>query len=109
MARWIEEDVKNLSRRNLEILMNRGFNEIYREKKMKGLIENNFSRICREAIELEEKEFFKEVIHKEMNSTSKLFKQGSTQHVKLSKYLSTYMQSIHRSKNTHTHTHTQQV
>ena len=105
MARWIEEDVKNLSRRNLEILMNRGFNEIYLEKKMKGSIENNLSRICREAIELEEKEFFKEVIHKEMNATtSKLLKQGSTQHVKLSKYLSTYMQSIYRSKNTHTHT-----
>ena len=32
---------------------------IYQEKRNKGLIERNLSRIYREAIELEEKEFFK--------------------------------------------------
>ena len=60
-------------------------------------------RIYREAIELEEKEFFKEEKHKE-NATSKQLNQRSNQHVNLSKHLSTYMQSIHRSKHTHTHT-----
>ena len=38
--------------------------------------------------------------HVEMNATSKLLKHRSKQHIKLSKHLSTYMQSIH----THTHT-----
>ena len=63
-------------------------------------------RICREDVELEEKKFFKEEKHKEMEATSKLLKQGSNQHVKLLKHLSTYKHSIHRSTNTHTHTHT---
>jgi len=50
-----------------------------------------------------------------MNATSNQLNQRSNQHVKLSKHLSTKMQSIHRSKNTHIHTlthsytHTQQV
>ena len=73
---------------------------------MRGSIEENLSRICREAVELEEKEFFKEEKHKEMNATSKLLKHRSNQHIKLSKHLSTYMQSNQDPKHTHTHTHT---
>ena len=42
-----------------------------------------------------------------MNATRKLLKQTSKPHIKLSKHLLTYMQSIHRSK--HAHTHTKQV
>ena len=37
----------------------------------------NLSRIYRKAIELEEKEFFKEEKHKEMNATNKLLKHRS--------------------------------
>ena len=90
---------------------------IYREETQKSWWIENLSRfiekrerrldrkrICWEAVKLEEEEFFKEEKHKEMNATSKLLKQGFNQNVKLSKHLSTYMQSIHRSK-THTHTH----
>ena len=91
-------------RRNLEISMDRGSVEIYQEKRKKGSIEMNLSRIYWEAIELKENEFFNEEKHKEMNATSKLLKQKSNQHIKLSKHLSTYMQSI--DPNTHTHTHT---
>ena len=66
----------------------------------------NFLRwIYREVVELEEKEFIKGGNHIKMNATSKLLNQRSKQHIKLSKHLSTKMQSIHRSK-THTHTHT---
>ena len=53
---------------------------------------------------LKKKRFSREEKHIKMNATSKLLKQRSAQHVKLSKHLSTYKQSIHRSK-THTHTH----
>ena len=68
--------------------------------------QKNFLRwICREVVELEEKEFIKGEKHIKMNATSKLLNQISKQHIKLSKHLSTNMQSIHRSK-THTHTHT---
>ena len=63
----------------------------------------NLSRICQEAIELEENEFFKEEKHKEMNATSKLLKHKTNQLIKLSKYLSTYMKSIQDPKHTHTH------
>ena len=67
-------------------------------------------RICQGFVEklssLKKEGFSWEEKHIEMNATSKLLKQTSKQHIKLSKYLSTYMQSIHRSKNTHTHTHT---
>ena len=81
--------------------MDRESVEIYREKIKKGSIKRN----CREAVELEEKEGFSiREKHKEMNATSKLLKQRSNQHVKLSKHLSAYMQGIHTS-NTHTHTH----
>ena len=45
----------------------------------------NLSRICRRAVELEEKEFFKDEKHKEINATSKLLNQRSNQNIKLSK------------------------
>ena len=70
---------------------------------MRGLIEENLLRIYREAVELEENEFFKEEKHKEMNATSKVLKYRSNQHIKISKHLSTYMQSIQDPKHTRTH------
>ena len=76
-------------------------------RRKRGSIEVNLLRICREAIELEEKRFFKEEKHIKINATSKLLKQGSNQHVELSKA------SLNKKKckafiiqNTHTHTHT---
>ena len=77
------------------------------KRRNRSWIETNLSRIYQEAVKLEEKEFFKEEKHKEMNATSKLLKHRSNQHIKLSKHLSTYMQSIQDQK--HTHTHTKQV
>ena len=56
---------------------------------MKSSIERNLSRIYQGAVELEEKEFFKEEKYKEMNVTSKLFNQRSKQHIKLSRLNST--------------------
>ena len=99
LARWIEEAVKNLSRRNPEISMDWESVKIYREKRKKGSIEmesiEDLSRSCQTwrkgVLSRREK-------HIEMNATSKLLKQKSNQHVKLAKHLSTYMQSIHRSK-----------
>ena len=45
--------------------------------------------------------------HIEMNTTSKLFKYRSNQHIKFLKTsLNKKMQSIHDPKHTHTHTHT---
>ena len=91
------------------------------EKKPKNL---DGSRICRWSIKKRERRLDRKRIHRgfveklsslkrmnfsreeksiKMNATSKLLNQGSKQHIKLSKHLSTHMQSIHRSKNAHTH------
>ena len=59
----------------------------------------NLSRIYREVVKLKEKEFSRREKHINMNATSKLLNQRSNQHVKLSKHLSTYMQSVDKSKN----------
>ena len=120
MARWIEESVENLSSRNLEISMDRELSRCYQE----GRVHKNFARWIKnlsrllsrkekegldrkEFVEklssLKKKEVFKGEKHIKMNATSKLLNQRSNQHVKLSKHLSTYKKSIHRSK-THTHT-----
>ena len=96
-----QEAIENLSRRNPETSMDQDCDNFYREKK-KGGLETNLSRIYREAIKLEEKEFFKEEKHKEMNATSKLLKHRSIWHIKLSKHLSTYMQRIQEPKHKHT-------
>ena len=112
VAWWIAEAVEHLSRRNLETLMDWDCDKISQDKKKEGLDRrksDNLSRIYREIVELEENEFFKEDKHKEMNATSKLLKHRSNQHIKLSKNLSTYMQSIQDPKYTHTRTHTKQV
>ena len=63
-------------------------------------------RTCWGSIEklssLKKKSFSRREKHIEMNAASKLLKHRSNQHIKLSNtHLSTYMQSIHRSK-THT-------
>ena len=73
-------------------------------RRKRGSIEVNLLRIYREAVELEEKRFFKEEKSKEINATSKLLKHRSNQHIELSKHLLTYMQSIQDPKCTHTHT-----
>ena len=103
VARWIEK----LSRIYREEIKKPQWIEIaitsIEKRRKRGLIETNLSRICREAVELKENDFFKEEKHKEINATSKLLKHRSNQHIKLSKHLSTYMQSTHRSKHTHTH------
>ena len=52
MVRWIEEAVKNLSKRNTKISMDRESIKIYRKKRKKGSVEGNLSRIYREAVEL---------------------------------------------------------
>ena len=75
------------------------------KRRMRGLIDANLSRICREAVELEENEFFKERKNTEMNATSKLLKHRSNQHVKLSKIsLKKNKNAKHSWSKTHTHT-----
>ena len=102
VARWIEK----LSRIYREEIQKPQWIEIaitsIEKRRKRGLIETNLSRISREAVELEKNEFFKEEKHKEMNATSKLLKHRTNQHIKLSKHLSTYMQSIQDPKHTHT-------
>ena len=73
-----------------------------KKSRKRGSINTNLLRICWEVVELEENEFFKEEKHKKMNASSKLLKHRSNQHIKLSKYLSTYMQSIQDPKHTNT-------
>ena len=63
-ARWIKIAIRSVETR-----------------RRKAPIEENLSRIYQEAIELEEKKFFKEEKHKEMNATSKLLKHRSNQHI----------------------------
>ena len=60
-----------------------------RERRMKSSIERNMSRIYQGAVELEEKEFFKEEKHKKIKATSKLLNQRSNLHINLSKLNST--------------------
>ena len=105
VAWWIEEAIEHLLRINLETSMDRDCDKIYWDKKKEELDRRESVRICREAVELEENEFFKEEKHKKMNATSKLLKHRFNQHIKLSKHLLTYMQSIQDLK----HTHTKQV
>ena len=70
----------------------------------------NRSGICQGSVEklssLKKMSFSREEKHIKMNATSKLLKQRSNQHVKLSRHLSTYK---HIDPKKHTHTHTQQV
>ena len=87
--------------------MDRESFKIYREKEKEGLDRMEF---VEKLSSLKKTGFSRREKHIEMNATSKLIKHRSNQHIKLSKHLSTYKQSIHRSKtHTHTHTHTQQV
>ena len=105
VSRWIEKLLKSYrdkvqKSRWIEIALT--FVETRRKK---GLIEVNLSRICQEPVELEEKRFFKEEKHIKMNATSKLLKQGSNQHVKLSK-ASLNKKNVKHLDPKHTHTHT---
>ena len=59
LARWIEEAVELLLRRNLESSMDRVYDKIYRDKRKKSSIKGNLLRICQEAVELEKKSFSK--------------------------------------------------
>ena len=107
LARWIEEAVENLSRRNPEISMDQESVKICQEKEKERLNRRESvkdrSRSCRA---WKKKVFQRREKHIEMNVTSKLLKHRSNQHIKLSKHLSIDMQSIHDPKHTHTHTHT---
>ena len=78
------ESVEDLSRKEKEEL-----NRKESVKELSSLMKQGFSR--------EEK-------HIKMNATNKLLKQTFNQQIKLSKHLSTYMQSIHDPKHTHIHT-----
>ena len=71
VAWWIEEAIEHLSRINLETSMDRDCDKICWDKKKEGLDRRESVRICREAIKLQENEFFKEEKHKKMNATSK--------------------------------------
>ena len=86
-ARWIEYAIRSIKKR-----------------RQRGSIDANLLRICWEAVELEENEFFKERKNtKRWMQTSKLLKHRSNQHVKLSKTsLNKEMQSIHDPKHTRT-------
>ena len=88
-SQWIENPSRSVEKRERKARQK----EIYQGSVEKLL---SFKKEC----------FSRREKHKEMNATSKLLKQGSNQHIKLSKHLSTYKQSIHRSK---THIHTKQV
>ena len=86
-ARWIEYAIRSIKKR-----------------RQRGSIDANLLRICWEAVELEENEFFKERKNtKRWMQTSKLLKHRSNQHVKLSKTsLNKKMQSIYDPKHTRT-------
>ena len=105
VSRWIEKRLKSCrdkvqKSRWIEIALT--FVETRRKR---GSIKVNLLRICREAVELEEKRFFKEEKHIKMNATRKLLKQGSNQHIKLLKTSINKKNAKHlRSKHTHTHT-----
>ena len=104
LAWWIEEVVENQSRRNPEIPMDRNSIKICREKDKERLDRREFVEgLSRSYRAWRKKVFQRREKHIEMNATSKLLKQGSKQHVKLSRLLSTNMQSIQKSK-THIHT-----
>ena len=125
LARWIEEAVKIPSRRNPEISMDRESIEMLSRRQKAQEFCSKDSGPIEDSIKVDERKLnrnesvgdlsrssqawrkgvLRKEKHIEMNATSKLLKKRSNQHVKLSKHLSTYMQSIHRSK-THTHTHT---
>ena len=73
--------------------------KICQDKKKKGL---NRSKSVEELLSLKKMSFSRRKKHNEMNATSKILKHRSNQHNKLSKHLSTYMQSIQDPKHIHT-------
>ena len=80
--------------------MDRDCIKICRDKKKKGL---NGREFFKDLSSLKKRSFQRKEKHKEMNATSKLLKHRSNQHIKLSKHLLSYMQSIQYPKHTHTH------
>ena len=108
VARWIKKAIEHLLRQSQEISMDWDCVHFCRDKKKKGLINTNLSRICQGAVELEEKEVFqkKKKKNKEMNATSKQLKHRSNQHVKLSKTSLNKKNAKHSWSKTHIHTHT---
>ena len=106
LAQWIEEAVENLLRRNPEISMDWESVKICLEKKKEGLDrKESIQNLSISCWAWKKKVFQRREKHIKMNAVSKQLNQRSNQYVKLSKHLSSNMQSIHRSK-THTHTHT---
>ena len=99
------ESVENLSakqRAQKFCLMDRDSVKICREKRKKGSIE---MESVEKLSSLKKRSFSRKEKYIKMNATSKLLKQRSNQHIKFSKHLSTYMQSIQDPKHTHTHAH----
>ena len=106
LARWIEEAVKNLSRRNLEVLMDQDSIKICREKKKEGLDRREsvekLSRLRKEGFSRREK-------HIEMNATSKLLNKDPINMLSSQNISQQICKAFINPKHTHTHTHTKQV
>ena len=109
VARWIKKAIEHLLRQSQEISMDWDCVHFCRDKKKKGLINTNLSRICQGAVELEEKEVFQK-----KKKTKRWMQQASNSNIdpinmwSSQKHLSTKkMQIVNDPK--HTHTHTQQV
>ena len=104
LAWWIKKLSRFYSRRNPKTLMNRDFVKIYREKEKEELDRRkSIKDLSRSCWAWKKWVFQRREKHIEMNATSKLLKHRSNQHIKLSKHLSTYKQSIQDPKHTHTH------
>ena len=87
-SRWIKNLLRSIEKREIMLDRKRIFRGFVKEL-------SSLKKMC-----------FQEAKNTEMKATSKLLKQRSNQHDKLSKHLSTYMQSIDPNTHTHTHTHT---
>ena len=86
-SQWIENLLRSIEKREIMLDRKRIFRGFVKEL-------SSLKKMC-----------FQEAKNTEMKATSKLLKQRSNQHDKLSKHLLTQKHSIHRSK----HTHTKQV
>ena len=106
---WIEEAIKHLSRQSPESLMDWECINFCQEKKKERLDRNESVEVCREAVKLEENEFFKK-----RKNTKRWMQQASYSNldpiIKLSsqKHLFTRKSKafIEPKTDTHTHTHT---
>ena len=107
VARWIEETIEHLSRQSPESLMDWECVNFCQEKKKERLDRNESVEVCREAVKLEENEFFKK-----RKNTKRWMQQASYSNldpiIKLSsqKHLFTRKSKAFIEPKTDTHTHT---